>query len=188
MKAARDAHVLLSDSTLPINFCKCGPTIARKFAEYLGDRVYVVHDVYEELDRNPENIPALKDFLEEWPTTEVIQLAASVRGEVADILKSNITGGLHPKEDAGECATVFHARHVRNSEAIEYLILTDDQEGKRLARFEGLSVLDTPHLAIEMVVEGALSEDEGWAVWTKACRAPRGAYEDSLRDMRQPSP
>jgi hypothetical protein len=74
------------------------------------------------------------------------------------------------------------AKH-RSSE----LVIMDDNWGSDLARNTyGLDVMSTARLALEMVAGGALSEDEGFAVFDSATPndVGRKRYEVGLRRLR----
>lgn len=178
--ADQDRHLLLSDATVPTNFCKAGLKLAQRFSDYAGDRVFIVHDVHEELLRNPKGIPALDKFLEFWPLAEPIQLAPEVREEVADALRFNARYGRHPDEDRGEHATVFHARYVREKGGREFVIATDDRDGKLLARSDGFEVVDTPEMIVRMYRHGFLNADEGFVIWKKTLPNRESAYWERI--------
>lgn len=185
MKALGDAPALLSDSTLPVNFCKCGLALAEKFADYFGDQIHIVHDVRVELIRNPWKITALDEFLKIWPRTAVIHVSETIREELSDIQKINRRNFIHDNEDIGEYATVFHARDALKVDGTKFTILTDDGDGKMLARREGLVVSDTPSLVIEMAVAQHLSEQEACAVWNAALPRKEAAFWERLEEDRK---
>lgn len=167
--------LLLTDSTMPVSFCRAGIGPARAMADFLGDRVHLVEDVLGELERLAEGLPALAALLKHWPATPARALDLNLKADVAVALKARQISGSHPDEDRGEIATVFFAEHRRDL-GEEFTIATDDSYGKRLARDRGFEVLATPALALQMICAEALSEADGKRVWQRS--TSRGRWKE----------
>lgn len=169
MGARVGVELLLCDTTVPMNFCGAGSECAKALEEFLGPGVYIVEDVREELVRKAEQGHAvLGEMLKTWPLDEAIPLPDIVRGKVADALSFNISQGLHKDEDIGETATVFYAQHRLKEDGSRFDLLMDDNGGKAMARARDLRFIDTPSLVLQMVCEGALTEENGQKVWNQA--------------------
>lgn len=167
---------LLTDSTMPVNFCRAGIGCARAMADHLGHRLHMVSDVHEELWRQTRSFPALESLLEVWPRTPVRELDLELKADVARVLKARRSPGEHPSEDRGEVATVFYAERRRNDgEGFE--VVTDDGFGKRLARDRGLAVLTTPKLVAQMASQEAISMKDGERVW-RHCFSNRDLWKE----------
>lgn len=67
------SRLLLTDSTMPVNFCKAGANCALAMLTYLGESLYMVAEVREELERKAEvdGSPALRRFLDKFPGERV---------------------------------------------------------------------------------------------------------------------
>lgn len=164
--------LLLTDSTMPVSFCRAGIGPARAMANFLGDRTHLVEDVLAELERLAGGLPALAALLEGWPSTPARQLDLNLKADVAVALKARQISGGHPDEDKGEIATVFFAEHRRGL-GEEFTIATDDSYGKRLASDRGFEILTTPALALQMICAEALSEADGKRVWQRSTSRSR---------------
>lgn len=144
----------------------------------------MVTDVKAEIERRYHHAGhlSLRPLVHAWPFREVLPLPLPVRQEVAAILA--VRRFSHPDEDLGETATVFYARHRRDEAAEEWLVLTDDTQGRKLAAFKGVATADTPALIIEMVCGGALDLNLGGRIWRSrfgSSRAKWKEYEATLR-------
>lgn len=174
------ASLLLTDSTMPMSFCRAGGGCALAMAEYLGSTVHMVSDVHEELTRLSTDLPALMKLLETWPRTPIRELDLELKMNVATAMKAQRVPGQHPGEDLGETATVFYAARQRErGETFE--IVTDDSYGKRLARDRGFTPVTTATLTLAMVREEALSSPEGKRVWRECVsRSQWSAFDSAL--------
>lgn len=160
--------LLLTDASVPYNFCKAGYAFGEKLAKHLGDDVHMVRDVHEELKGLAESLPALAKLIEWWPPHDPRDLSPQLTLEVADILSLNESLGKHPDEDKGETATVLYAEQ-RRQEGENFTLLLDDHGGQRLARDRGLkSIVNTPTLVVDMTCEEVLTYNEGARVWRNA--------------------
>lgn len=176
--------LLLTDSTMPVSFCRAGIGPAKAMAEYLGERAHLVKDVHEELERLAEGLTALATLLELWPLTPARELDLNLKADVAAALKARQVPGGHPDEDKGEIATVFYAAAQRRLDE-QFTIITDDSYGKRLARDRGFEILTTPALTLQMVCAEAFSEAEGKRVWRQATGRQRWKeFESALARER----
>lgn len=176
--------LLLTDSTMPVSFCRAGVGCARAMAEFLGDSVQMVADVHEELERLGGELPALRSLLSEWPPNPIRELDLDLKAEVAAALKARHVPGTHRDEDRGETATVFYAVKRRDiGEA--FRIVTDDSYGKRLARDRDFELLTTPVIALRMVCAEALSQADGKRVWRQSTnRSQWAAFDAALARER----
>jgi hypothetical protein len=166
---------LLTDSTMPVSFCKAGIGSARAMAEFLGPDVYVVEDVHEELKRLAERLSALKSLLKEWPSNPVRELDLQLKAQVAAALKARRLPGMHQAEDRGEVATVLYAVERRALGEL-FQIVTDDRYGKQLAHDRGFKLVTTPGLVLRMVREEALPRSDGKRVWQQSM--PRQKWKE----------
>lgn len=166
--------LLLTDSTMPVNFCKAGANCALAMLEYLGEGLYMVADVKEELERKAEadGFSALRRFLDEFPDRRVRTLSLELLADVAAVKKVVQIAGSHSKEDAGEIASVLYAAS-RRDEGEVFDVITDDGEGKKLARDRQLTVVTTQSLVVTMVCVGALEYRDGDRVWRQCFSNPQ---------------
>lgn len=160
------ARLLLSDATLPFNFCKAGIPAARALAAYLGDRAYVVDEVFNELTRLAEEGNAtLTTFLESWPPNPPLRLDPELRLQVGSVVAVRALSTAHSGEDRGETATVLYAERRRATSGELFEILTDDTWGRQIADDRGLRCHNTPALIVAMVCADALTFKDGQRVW-----------------------
>jgi hypothetical protein len=175
-----ESALLLTDSTMPVSFCKAGIGCAKAMAKHLGSSVHMVDEVHLELERKAEEIAALKSFLEEWPPNPVRQLDVELKAQVAQVLKARQVPGQHPDEDRGEVATVFYANE-RREEGELFDVVTDDGFGKQLARDRGLEVVTTASITIDLVRAEVLSLKDGKRVWQECTsRAQWARFEEAV--------
>lgn len=173
---------LLTDSTMPFNFCKAGYPAAQAMVDYFGDRLHMVGDVYAELERLADGFVALQRFVEAWPKERTRQIGPELTLKVAAVIKVRQVHGQHSKEDLGETATTLYAEQRRDAgEAFE--IVTDDGYGKTLARDRGFSPITTPTIVIEMVCAEALTYQDGQRVWQQCFtnRARWGLFKTRIQ-------
>jgi hypothetical protein len=174
--------LLLSDATMPVNFCKAGANCALAMLEHFGSRIFMVADVHEELARHGESSPAVKKLIDRWPTTQVLGLDLDLTTNVASILKLTRLTGDHPKADAGEVATVLFAAKCRDEGMREYVVVTDDRFGIDVARDRKLPLQNSPQVIVEMVCADSLSFADGDRVWRHCFtnRAKWSAYREAV--------
>ena len=146
--------LLLTDATMPVNFCEAGATCGMAMLDYLGEALHMVREVEGELERKAKRIPALQRFLDEFPDERVRHLDLELVTEVALVKKVVQVPGAHADEDAGEIASVLYAAHRREL-GKTFTVVTDDNEGKNLARDRKLTVLTTQALVHQMVCRGS---------------------------------
>ncbi len=180
------SDLLLTDSTMPVCFCDAGGNLARTLLAYLGERLYMVSDVREELERKAEGSAALRAFLSDFPDERVRVLDLSIAAKVGEARKAVSVPGTHPREDTGEIASVFYAE-VRREQGEKFTVITDDSYGKTLARDRQLKVLTTPGLVVEMVCAEALAYADGERVW-RACFTNRDKWKGFGERVRQVCP
>jgi hypothetical protein len=141
--------------------------------QYLGTKAFVVEEVMAELCdvAGYRRHGALRLTLAAnppWPqTTSPPPLA--VEEEILRIQKE-----MRPEErsrdekvNLGEIATVVIGAHLNFP-----LIVADDELAKLLARPRGMPRISTAMLAVEMTLQGALDDDEGFAAYD--CATPPG--------------
>jgi predicted nucleic acid-binding protein len=155
------ADIVLIDATLIRNFIKRG--FHRRLSDFFGDCGALVLEVLIELERYGETDQRMLDLLEEWPT-EIVELPPELALQVRDIVEFLREEGQHERQNEGEVATVILAEHLQNK-GNSVLVITDDSDGKALARQRKVDYVDTPAVIIEMVLAGVLSEEEGAIVW-----------------------
>lgn len=177
------APYVLADTTVFCNFADAGGNALAALAEHLP-QLNVVADVKAEIERRFHHAghSSLRPLVDAWPFREPVTLPPLVRQEVASVLA--VQRFSHPDEDLGETATVFYARHRRDEASEEWLVLTDDTQGRKLAAVKRVSVADTPALVIEMVCAGALDLNLGRRVWRSRFANSRPKwkeYEDAVR-------
>jgi hypothetical protein len=157
-------RLLLTDSTMPMSFCKAGIGCARAMCGYLDEKVHMVEDVHVELLRLAEGLPALDSLLSDWPPNPVRRLDPDLKTEVAAAIKAKHIPGQHLQEDRGEIATVLYATAQR-ALGNTYGVITDDRYGKDLVRDRDLELVTTPDLIFTMIQAGALVKKDGERVW-----------------------
>jgi hypothetical protein len=167
------SRLLLTDSTMPMNFCEAGANCALAMLEHLGESLHMVTDVKEEIERKASGgSPALRRFLDEFPEERVHTLDLGLAASVAVAKKAIQLPGSHPDEDVGEIASVFYAVQ-RREEGETFDLVTDDSAGRKLARDRDLKVVTTPSLVIELVCAGALMYSDGDRVWRRCFSNPQ---------------
>lgn len=160
--------LLLTDSTMPVSFCAAGSNCALAMLGYFGHRLHMVAEVRDELERKAiaDGSPALRRFLDEFPEERVRVLDRELAVKVAVAKKVIQLPGAHPNEDLGEVASVFYAAQCRDAGEV-FAVVTDDGEGKKLARDRALEVITTASLVLEMVDAEAFPYADGERVWRK---------------------
>jgi hypothetical protein len=115
-----------------------------------------------------------------WPKTTK-PMPDALKTDFANLLALKHAIGEHDWAHSGEIATVLIAEHRRVD-----LVLIDDRWGKSLAKGRGLRVMSTARLCQEMVVAGALSEDDGFLVFDVATPdgVGRDRFEAGLSNLR----
>jgi hypothetical protein len=161
---------------------------------YLGDRTRITREVERELLRLAERpeFAELTEHLEKdgpvaktdgkWPKLTK-NLPDALKDDFARLLDVQLVLGEHERAHAGEIATVLIAKH-RGSE----LVIMDDNWGASLARKTyGLEVMSTARLTLEMVVSGALNEEEGFRIFDSATPddVGRERFTETLRRLRR---
>ncbi len=158
--------VLIADSSTLFRFFEAGEECTRKFMKHCGGRLYVVHDVAEEIIRYRDNanladgIRVFRELLKNEPITPPPEVTLSV----ARILRLNKKYSFGD-EDEGETATVLYAEWARENEGHEFLILMRDNFGRTLAEDRRLPFMETQDLVVDLVCGAVLSLDEGELVY-----------------------
>lgn len=174
MRSLTAAEVMLDASVL----CRFAQADALdRLRAYLGERARITREVQRELLRLVERreFASLAIHLSKkgvfaitegkWPKLTK-NLPDALKDEFVQLLELKRTLGEHDRAHAGEIATVLIARHRASD-----LVVMDDNWGVLLARRTyQLEVMSTARLALEMVVAGALDEQQGFRVFD--CATP----------------
>lgn len=138
----------------------------------------MVADVKAEIERLHHHAghSSLRPLVDAWPFPEPLILPPPVRRDVASVLA--VRRHSHPNADLGETATVFYARHRRDEVGEDWLVLTDDTRGRKLAEVKGVAVSDTPTLVIEMVCAGVLERGIGLRIWQSRFANNRSKWKE----------
>lgn len=191
MYLVRDAKVVLLDTSVFYRFCDAQliPTLK----PYLGTSARITREVSRELFVAPlDGVHRDLSMLQapSWPKKtgqvprpllpEANRLKDEARLQEArekGVALSSIPGHKH----AGEVTTVLMAQHLRAG-----LVVIDDTFGKDLARARRVPRISTAQLCLQMVAMGALSDNEGFAVFdvSTPASADRARYEQALREAR----
>lgn len=182
MVLARAAKIVLLDATVPHRFCEA--QLLPELIRYLGDSAWITPEVVTELRRSARSrrYAGLR-LLESagWPKATKV-LPQELRKQFRDFRRAAQQPGDPPDKHTGEITTVLMAGHLHAD-----VVVIDDRFGKALAKQKGLQRLSTAQLALEMVLEGNLTEDEGFAVFNCATddTVGRSRYEQALREARR---
>ncbi|MGO8685192.1 MAG: hypothetical protein ACLQUT_11525 [Thermoleophilia bacterium] len=187
----RDAKSVLLDTSVFYRFCDAHEIPALK--AYLGGIARITREVRRELAVAPlDGIHRDLSVLQTppWPK-KTGQIPEPMLGD-ANRLKdearleearfrgvdvSTIPGYKH----AGEVTTVLMAEHLRAD-----LVVIDDTFGKHLAIARRVARVSTAQLCLQMVVESALDEGRGFAVFDLSTPPGVGKprYEQALQEAR----
>lgn len=192
MYLVRDAGTVLLDTSVFYRFCD-GHQL-RVLKVYLASRARISREVARELFVAPRD-GVYRDLATirepPWPkrTGQVpspLRLDADRLIQEARLQDARDNGTdiadvpLH--KHAGEVTTVIMAQHLRAD-----LVVVDDRFGKDLARARKIPRISTAQLCLQMVVEGQLSEGEGFSVFDLATppAADHDRYLEALRNARR---
>lgn len=180
----RQALAVVVDTSPVVNFARAGAL--RPLAQYLGTRAIITADVFAELADWAKTYSPIASLLGQAPWSEPAELSPELTQKVVDILGFVSERGSAPyAQDLGEVTCVVLAQDLRDSGLVVPVLLLDDvAHGKNLARPRGLDVVDTPGLAIEMVLEEVITEPLGRRIW-RACFSDRSkwaAFEKRLEE------
>ena len=181
-------HVLLDASPL-CRFAEC--SLMGALRGYLGSRARITREVERELLRlaDRDSFVSLAAHLRPqgseagegtWPQTTK-PLPDGLKADFTNLLALKHAIGEHDWAHAGEIATVLMAEHRAAD-----LVLIDDGWGAGLARGRGLQVMSTARLVLEMVVVGALTEDDGFRIFDASTpdAVGRNRYNAGLSQLR----
>lgn len=144
---------------------------------FLGDRLEITLDVRVELQRRARSDAAhagLDDLNGEPFFDNARSLTPEQQRDADMIRKGNKELGDHAAKNLGEITTVVLARDRR-----DHLVIIDDGGGVKLARANGLVVVNTTHLVAEMVAEGALADEVGLPIF----RSVFGGSEQTFQQL-----
>lgn len=161
MTRIADVRMVLLDATVPHRFCEA--KLVLELAKYLGAIAWITPEVETEIRRSARGrrfagLRAL-ELVDQWPKVTDV-LPQELRREYRDFRRAAQQPGDPPDKHVGEITTVLMATHLGAD-----LVIIDDRFGKTLARQKGLSRLSTAQLALEMVCDGCLTDEEGFAVF-----------------------
>ena len=177
-----DARMVLLDATVPHRFCEA--KLLLELAQYLGAAAWITPEVETELRRSARGrrYAGLRvlELAGGWPKVTDV-LPQQFRSEYRDLKRAAQQPGEPPDKHAGEITTVLMATHLAAD-----LVIIDDRFGKALAKQKGLTRISTAQLALEMVHDGSLSEDEGFTAFdcATASSVGRPRYDQALREWR----
>jgi len=161
-----DFDLLVADSSVLFRFFEAGAESTRLMMNHCAERLYIVHDVYEEIERYQAD-PSMRAGIEVFNAmlkTEVVQLPHDLTEQVADILKLNKKYGLGD-EDEGETATVLYAERAWEEDETEFLVLMSDRGGGYLAEDRDVPVMKADEMVLDLVCCKAMTAEEGEVVW-----------------------
>jgi hypothetical protein len=184
MTGAAEVKMVLLDASVPHRFCDAHLLI--ELMKYFGDSAWITPEVETELRRSASGRRYAGLRVLElagaggWPKVTDV-LPQELRREYRDLKRAAQQPGDPPDKHIGEITTVLMAARLRAD-----LVVVDDRFGTALARQKGLVRLSTAQLALDMVRDGSLSEDEGFAVFDCATddTVGRPRYEQALREWR----
>jgi hypothetical protein len=191
MHLGREARVILVDTSVFYRFCDAG--LLSPLKSYLASRARITREVGRELFVAPlDNVHRDLASLQNppWPK-KTGQVPTPLRPEANRLkdearLREARAKGVDVAEipaykHAGEVTTVLMAEHLGAN-----LVIIDDDFGKSLARARKVPRISTAQLILQMVIDGRLSEDQGFAVFDLATPADvgRSRYDSALREAR----
>lgn len=160
MIGSRGATLVLLDASPFYRFCEA--QVPPELASYLRHNARITPEVDGELRRGAsgQHHVGLR-YLQraQWPPVTEL-LPAEQQRRFLDYTRAARQKGDLPEKHAGEITTVLTAVHLGAD-----IVVIDDLFGKRLARIEGQPRLSTAQLAAEMVVQGALGDEQGFRVF-----------------------
>ena len=180
MKLVRDAKSVLLDSSTFYRFCDAHQIVALK--QCLEVKARITREVARELFVAPSDgvhrdLSSLQT--PPWPK-KTGHVPGPLRGDADRLIRE---ARLEEAKDrgvdlavvpayrhAGEVTTVLMAQHLGAD-----LVVVDDLFGKALARARKVGRISTAQLCLQMVVDGDLSEDDGFLVFDLATPPEVGA-------------
>ncbi|MGA2469277.1 MAG: hypothetical protein ABSG64_01135 [Solirubrobacteraceae bacterium] len=181
MERTGDWERVFVDTACFVAFAEAGHCVA--LSRYLGSKLRITTDVETELKRRREEEIRLLCLQTRWPPEGAVGLPTSVVDEARRLIDLSHDEHDHPDKNSGEITTVL-AAEVDGAA----LIVLEDRTGKRLARDRNVRRLSTAQLAAEMTAAGALTEDEGLAVFSRCIEDPdkvATAWRATLREARE---
>lgn len=174
MARAKAARKVALDMTVIRHFHDSGFLI--HLITYLPN-AYVAQDVYRELTLQAQSRPQLQNLEKaRWPK-QLDQLPTELVARGLAIQEEWLEDSDRIDAHLGEIYTVLAAAHF----GID-LIITDDRDGLKLATTERIRAIRGGELAAEMVAEGALELEDGWAVYQLTRLKPsRDNYDRLVR-------
>jgi hypothetical protein len=172
MARAKDARTVALDMTVIRHFHDAGFLV--QLMTYLPT-AFVVDDVHRELTLQARSRPQLQGLdRARWPK-RLGQLPKALIDRGIEIQNEWLEEGDPADAHLGEIYTILAASHFDLD-----LIITDDGAGLRLASAERVRAIKGGELAAEMVVEGDLDLEDGWAIYQLTRRRPKRENYDRL--------
>jgi hypothetical protein len=181
MERTADWPRVYLDTSAFIYFAKAGHCMT--LVNYLGKKLRISTDVETELGRSHHPDIELLMLVNNWPPGGAQELPPHLTDEARRIIQFSQEPGDRADKNAGEVTTVMCAQHDGRA-----LVILEDNLGKRQAKRRGVKRLSTAQLAAEMVAVGALSEQDGCAVFEKCIEDKRKVqqyWRATLRDARE---
>jgi predicted nucleic acid-binding protein len=151
-----DPHLM--DASVARNLAEAGQGLLGQFAAYTGTRTVVVAEVAEELRRAPKTSALAELHLvldrSRWPL-DIGPLPIDLMRTAVGLLRVVQVPGDRADRHLGEAATVLTAQRLGIS-----MILMDDQWGRKLAKFRGITTIPTARLAVQLFIHDILSEGD----------------------------
>jgi hypothetical protein len=181
MVTTRGAPCVLLDASAIVSFSQGGALY--HLTVYLGDRAAITLDVHRELvglsQRRFPDLVALDRL--GWPSGEPRALPPDLLADAALLRKLESQPGAHEDANKGEISTALLAGRLRDNGVV---VVIDDGLGRRLLMRRSISHLSAAQLALEMVIAGALEEEEGRAVYEQAAPRETRRFEQRLARLR----
>lgn len=168
MSADQKPRLLLADSSSLFRFFAAGVDIVEAVMHALGDRLYIVAEVEQEI-RDHADDPEFRDgaaaFLELLENPPIV-LPEDVRERLTTALQFNERFGKHRNEDKGETATALYARS-RVKEGESWVVIAGDKLAEDLCNTGTPTVplMNTTDTIAELVRQEALTVAEGERAW-----------------------
>ncbi|MCW2997043.1 MAG: hypothetical protein JWN65_592 [Solirubrobacterales bacterium] len=186
----RGLTCVLADTSVFCNVLRVLPaTVLIDLLDYMGAALAIATDVNREmngLSHGPfPGLQGLKavDLVGEYLRGPALALDTDLVAQVQPIVEHSgifTSDPDKPHKNWGEVATVLLA--ARRGVPV----LMDDREGRTFAKRRGVQAHPTRRLIVEMYVDGALSYQDGLAVWQAAQskRADQGDYDLAIAATR----
>jgi hypothetical protein len=175
--------LLLADTGPFCRFADAGDEHIDALAEYAQTHIRIVHDVALEIDRlSKTSHPRLKRL--QWidfPPGEPITITdARLLSQIEDICagRRRQSPG-HFMEDRGEIATILVAKRMNCP------VIVDEKWGREIfAPKKNVSVFTTEDIAVDMAVNGNLTDDAAFDVFRRVFHRSRVQFDIRVNEAR----